>query len=340
MNKLTCIITFANEGIEVERTVKSIRETTKEFVDIILINDSSNDNYDYKNIANNYKCNYYETPNRFGVAGSRDFGVSFCKTPYFILLDGHMRFYQKNWDEKLVNVLNTHPNSIITSASISMWLNDDGTIDNEDGMKGAIKDSEWDYIWKPYGHGCYINVYEDGHEFSSAWAYCSKSEDEDLIEVPSIMGAAYASSVEHWRYIKGLKLLRSYGNDEAYMSMKTWLLGGKCYLLRKFGVGHLYRNKMPYNGYDFVDYKFNHALLAELFCDEDTKYFYEKTFNNIKKTLGENEYNRLMKIFDDNKNDIEELKKYIKDNQKISLKEFFDNINYYALPEKYKNSEN
>lgn len=332
MNKLTCIITFKNEGKEVENTVKSIRETTDNDVDIILVDDCSDDETNYNDVAIKYNCSYVKTPQRFGVAGSRDFGVVLCRTPYFVLLDGHMRFYQKNWNIKLVDALEKNPNSIITSTSVCMWLNDDGTIDNEDGMNDRIPDDEWGTSWPLTSHACYINLVEDNHEFTSAWATKSKDDDPNLIEVPSVMGAVYASSVEHWNYIKGLYMLRSYGNDEAFMAMKTWLLGGKCLLLRKFGVGHLYRSKMPYNGYDFVDYTFNRVLLAELFCDEETQDLYNRTYEHAKNILGEQGYNKLLKIFEDNKNEINEYKQYINEHKKMSLTEFINNVNSYATP--------
>lgn len=328
---LTCIIGFKNEGKEVENTLKSILATSSH-THVLLIDDNSDDNYDYKELMDRYdRCEYINTGKNLGVAGARDFGVAFCRTPYFILLDGHMRFYQQDWDLKVVKELESHPNSIISSTSVSMWLNNDGTIDNEDGKNGMIEDPYWGVTWTGLGKGCYINLKTPGHEFSSAWAARSKNED-DLLEVPSIMGAAYASSVEHWRYIKGLYMLRSYGNDEAFMAMKTWLLGGKCYILRKFGVGHLYRNSMPYNTYNGVDYEFNKLILAELFCDEETKNIKEFAFENCKKSIGDEYYKQLMQLFKDQEKEISEYKKYLNEHQTMTLKQFLDNVNSYATP--------
>ncbi|MDR0938509.1 MAG: glycosyltransferase [Mediterranea sp.] len=51
MNKLTIIISFLNEGEEVERTVSGIRSTVRDTVDIILINDASDDGYHYEEVA-------------------------------------------------------------------------------------------------------------------------------------------------------------------------------------------------------------------------------------------------------------------------------------------------
>ncbi len=45
--KITIIIPFLNEGVEVEETVKNIKEHAKIPFDIILINDGSTDKYNY-----------------------------------------------------------------------------------------------------------------------------------------------------------------------------------------------------------------------------------------------------------------------------------------------------
>ena len=52
MRNLTVIIPFLNEGAEICETVKSIRETARDNVDILLINDaSSTDSFDYEEIG-------------------------------------------------------------------------------------------------------------------------------------------------------------------------------------------------------------------------------------------------------------------------------------------------
>jgi Glycosyl transferase family 2. len=63
------------------------------------------DKFDYKFIANKYPCIYVKNKERLGVAKSRDLGVSMSNTEYFLLLDGHMRFYDKGWDIQLLEYL-------------------------------------------------------------------------------------------------------------------------------------------------------------------------------------------------------------------------------------------
>lgn len=57
-NKLTVIIPFLNEKEEVGNTVRSIRATVGEQVDIIVINDQSNDGYNYRKDILPYHVTY------------------------------------------------------------------------------------------------------------------------------------------------------------------------------------------------------------------------------------------------------------------------------------------
>ncbi|MCL2652068.1 MAG: glycosyltransferase, partial [Candidatus Azobacteroides sp.] len=83
MNQLTVIIPFLNEGQEIRNTLQSIRETAGDQVDILLINDASYDNFDYKSFAKEYHATYYHNDTRMGVARSRDIGVEKITTDYF-----------------------------------------------------------------------------------------------------------------------------------------------------------------------------------------------------------------------------------------------------------------
>ncbi len=112
MNKLTAIIPFLNEGAEIERTVASIRETAGDQVNILLINDCSQDDTDYEAVARQYHAHYHYNTSRQGVARSRDIGVGLCETPYFILFDGHMRLYHNNWWNAVTEALGNNDRAV------------------------------------------------------------------------------------------------------------------------------------------------------------------------------------------------------------------------------------
>jgi glycosyltransferase involved in cell wall biosynthesis len=118
-NELTVIIPFLNEGVEVENTLRSIRDTSGYSVDILIINDCSSDDFDYEKIALQFGAFYHYNDERLGVAASRDLGVELSQTPYFLLLDAHMRFYRGGWVDRIVNELK------INEQLLWSWLKSD-----------------------------------------------------------------------------------------------------------------------------------------------------------------------------------------------------------------------
>jgi len=86
MNELTAIIPFLNEGIEIANTLQSIRSTVGDTIDILLINDCSTDEFDYKAYALQYNARYYRNKERIGSAVSRDLGVSMIILMFFIII--------------------------------------------------------------------------------------------------------------------------------------------------------------------------------------------------------------------------------------------------------------
>ncbi len=69
--------------------------------------------------------------------------------------------------------------------------------------------------------------------------------------------------VSYWKRIGGLRGLVQYGCDEQMLSLKTWLEGGECVLLKRVVLGHIYRDNMPYA---FAPYCMVHnsLLISEL----------------------------------------------------------------------------
>ena len=86
--KLTVIIPFLNEGMEVAHTVASIRQYAADRVEILVINDASNHLYDYEEMLKPYSATYLRNEERLGIAACRDLGVSLIQTPYFLPTEG------------------------------------------------------------------------------------------------------------------------------------------------------------------------------------------------------------------------------------------------------------
>jgi len=225
---LTIIIPFLNEGVEVLRTVESIRETATESPAILLINDASEDDYDYRAVAEKYNCTYILHENRMGVANSRQEGVEKCKTEHFLLLDGHMRFYDKGWDKLLLEHLQNNPRALICCQNRTLYKKDDGEIYEKESYRR--------------GYGAYI----DFSNFRAKWNYVDPAPFSNIAEIACVYGAAYACNKTYWNRLHGLNGLQTYGSDEQFISMKVWMEGGKCLLTKDVTAGHIYRETFPY----------------------------------------------------------------------------------------------
>lgn len=304
---LTIIIPFLNEGEEIARTVSSVRETTKGNVNIILINDCSFDNYDYRSIAKTFDCEYIYHSVRNGVAGSRNEGVERCQTPFFILLDGHMRFYEQGWNCRLEELLKQYPRTVLCGRSKVLRINENNEV--------------VDTI-EPNTYGAFIELYVR-KMFSAAWSFYDYQAFTNLSEIPCILGAAYAMSKSYWQLLRGVEGLLTYGSDEELLSMKVWREGGKCLLIKDWVVGHIYRDQFPYQIYD-KEILYNKLYVMELMFPNKEK---SLIFSQMKKALGD-AFTDAYTLLKQNYKQVSEMKEYLQRIENRNIEEFllFNNL--------------
>lgn len=288
-NKLTVIIPFLNEGEEVLNTVKSIRESINDNVDILLINDASDDGYDYEKEVTVWNVEYIKNQTRQGVAASRDLGVDMIKTPYFLLLDAHMRFYNDTWADIIIEKLSENDRKLLCCQT--------KTLKKEDGI---VKEAE-----SGNSYGAFLLFGKDEFIPDIKWNPHEKEKNEDTEPIPCVLGAGYATSKRYWQYLKGLQGLIHYGSDEAYISMKVWLEGGICELLKNVVIGHIYRNASPYKMHN-EKILYNQLLISALLFPTDLKFRSFTVAEKKDKELFRKAYNLLMQ----NSSLVDSLKKY------------------------------
>ncbi len=234
-NKLTIIMPFLNEGEEVGRTLQSIYNHAGKSVEIIVINDCSDDNFDYAAAIRPYRATYIVNKKRKGVAACRDIGVSLCKTPYFLLLDAHMRFYDGLWPKRISDLLEKDERVLLCCQTRLLQKDKEGnTIENKEGSRA---------------YGAYIPFRDNSFWPDIEWNYHELRQGQKTEPIACVLGAGYAASKQYWLYLKGLEGLRKYGSDEAFISLKVWREGGKCLLIKDIVIGHIYRSISPYKHY-------------------------------------------------------------------------------------------
>lgn len=247
---LTLIIPFLNEGEEVENTVRSfLAHGGKGRVDILVINDCSYDSYPYmERLMAIPGVTYILNRERLGVAASRDKGVNLCRTPYFLLLDAHMRAYDDLWLAEIPRLLRENDRRILCCQNKALEKDIQGNILTDNDL--------------PTYFGARMIISRRPPIPGIDWIDNELMPSANVETIPLVLGAGYATSRTYWRRIGGLKGLRQYGCDEQLMSLKTWLEGGSCLLLKRVILGHIYRKRMPYD----VDWHvpiYNNLLVTE-----------------------------------------------------------------------------
>ena len=289
-NKLTVIMPFLNEGDEVENTLNSIRDTVGDNVDIIIINDGSTDNFNYTLVAEKYNVKYIENRKRIGVAASRDKGVLQIDTEYFLLLDAHMRFYQTDWVDLIVKELSENDRVLLCCNTKFLTKNTLGEIEE------AVEVPAF---------GSTIDL--DGYRsmLVSGWSLIENDPSTNIEDIACVLGAGYAASKRYWLYLRGLEGLINYGSDEAYISIKVWLEGGRCRLIKNIKIGHIYRKQAPYL-IETTDSIFNKLLIAELLLPFPLKI---RTYGVLRES-NPDEFKKAFAILLNKRKKIDCLKKY------------------------------
>lgn len=175
-------------------------------------------------------------------------------------------------------------------------------------------------------YGAYIILQQEDKLLSPKWIYENRMYSDEAIEnVPCVLGATYAASKRYWDYIKGLEGLELYGYEEPYISMKTWLEGGKCQQIKDIEVGHIYRTKFPYRvGNDEMMY--NRMWIASVLLPEEWK----KRVYEMSRKQSENIFQSVMARLEAKKDTIEILRDYYR---QICMNDFalIEQLNFNKL---------
>ena len=330
--EMSIVIGFRNEGAELEKTIMSFLLSDDD-INIVLVDDASDDGYEYKRVADTFGCLYIRNEKPLGCAPARSIGVSHINTPYFILTDAHMRVNtrQQKFTTRFVRALKEDDSRIVQCNTIVMRSN------SAEDMHFRSYTNE-DCAATPEGAACAGAVYNharEGRDWASEWCYKYIDGKEksypanlragSLVECVSLMGAVYAMSKKWWGKIGGLDGLVGWGHDEPLLSIKTYLMGGRVMIFPKYGIGHLYR-KTPIYGNSpassanlnllFIQYIMSHAERG----GETDEMLFEVYKKRMLGDMAPDKQKKLLNDFAANKPEYDKIKSYIWDNatRKIS----------------------
>lgn len=283
MKQLTIIIPFRNEKEQVYKTCESFnRHCNPSLFDILCLNDSSDDNYDYTDVTRFENVTLLDNTERLGVAGSRDKGAKRCTTKYILFIDGHMRVFS-DVVTPLLEKLHTYPESLLCCQSRIIRL-------NQETQKYEIEK-------KPHTKGVRLRNIVDLAFLEYEWDSLTGMEIADVIPVQCCMGACYAMGREYYLHLHGLNGLQQWGMDEQFLSAKTWMSGRKVLLLKNIEIAHIYRQGIPVPYQSFEGIKLlNKLIMIYLLADEKT---YLKFNDEVKYSMPYLVEKQVVDVFDE-----------------------------------------
>ena len=259
MIDLSIVMAFRNEGSEPGMTIKSILETCDNSrVEIVAINDCSNEEEDFSQYP---QVRYIYNKERLGVTVCRDFGVDEVKSENVLIIDAHMRFRKDNWVERGIEAIEKNPESIFCTKSVDIGS---GHFDLKQPVL-PINHGLPSYV------GCGLQLFltqkdnprRPGHYRNIIESRWLEERDGTMYQIPCLMGSNYFFKKAWYQKLHGFRGLKTWGNSEPFLSLKSWLAGGDVKIITDIEIGHLYRKKNP-NPVPSENIIYNKAVTAKI----------------------------------------------------------------------------
>jgi len=282
MKKATVIIPEHNEGDQLKDTLQSLYDTSDpELYDVIVVSDGS----EVTPAIHGHAVHVHHNV-RQGVGAAFDIGVKMASTPYIILMGSDVRFRDNDYLERMIEYLDEEEKSFICTANLAI---------NKDKM-----DVNAEKITKRYGARICMFMTKDDlppkgqvmgrlkHEkrvdsyrniLEAKWL---KKQQDGIYEIPCILGAFYGVRRTWYDYIKGFQGHRYWGTLEPFVSLKSWLAGGKCQIASDIETAHIFKERPSHRTRDH-DLVYNKLIAANILFDEETSF-------KLVKFLGFNEH--------------------------------------------------
>lgn len=213
-----------NDNEECAATIKSIRQTTSEEVDIVVIDDGSPVPF----VTSDPRVRIFRMAQRIGSGPSRHMAAIRAKFKWVLLVDSHTRF-APGWEEECHRLSGSSRPDVIWNGRC-MGLSPE----NMDMSKAA-------------GHYDGARAHFVGKDAQGAAQVLEgkwiPARDGDLFQVGCIMGANYFVNRDWFHSIGGMGLLHSWGSEELFVSLKAWLVGGECRVSKRLLTGHQFRKR-------------------------------------------------------------------------------------------------
>lgn len=251
--KLSIIITALNEfWKEVDDTIESFRKTAGD-IEIILVDDCSSTPLNPKDktvkvIHNQHRC---------GVGPSRTIGALAATGTHLLITDAHVRA-TPGWYQAALARIDARPKTVHCACCIGIDSKNLDPLTSRNIYEGGT-----------------INVFgKDKHNpalnqvFEAVWLPREQAPQDDE-EIACCMGACYFVPRDWFLHLDPLSHLRSWGEDEIMLSVKSWLAGGDVRYMKNVRIGHRFRlsnEKVPWE-ITLGHRSYNKLFAIETLCD-------------------------------------------------------------------------
>ncbi len=271
--KLSIIIPSLNEGDQTLKTVQSIKANAKKPNYEIIVVDDYSDTGKWVELPKYVK--FIKNPTRLGRPASIQRGIEAAQHDNILMLNARMRFTE-GFVDKYLEAIKKNKDSLICSTCVYLTPEDVWIVKGEkthvfstkDYDKKALEkylekeDIQYSSILREKGDeisdnkqrkfGANVTYFDPESRMkiiNMKWNH--KKPEDGLVNV--CLGASTATTKQWWEHIHGLQGLHSWGSADVFLSLKTWVAGGKC-IVMDGEVGNIFRKEQhyPYNGIDTI----------------------------------------------------------------------------------------
>lgn len=212
--RVSIVIITRNEGAELQATVTNLLDTlTADRRELIVVDDGSSD--DSAAFLEAVPEVLLLRSDRLGVAQARNFGASRATGDVILFADAHIRAPQ-GWSEILLDALQAENVGAVAPCIYSLT--------------------------EPHRRG--FGLYLSGPDLHARWR---RREGPDPYPVPILPGCFLAMRRETFCRTGGFDSgMRMLGGNDNELSCRFWLLGYDLLVVPGIEVGHLFREKAPY----------------------------------------------------------------------------------------------
>lgn len=232
--KLSVVVPHVNEPDELNLTIRSIRETVGDAVEIVVVDDAS---ANVPNIVGADKVIFNKE--RCGTGPSRHIGAEAATGTHIMVTDCHVRF-TPDWLHEVEQAFEAQyspEGKVICGSCIQL---DDDNMDLKKAT-GAYHGATFNFFGPDKRKPGATQILE------SVWL---NKKDEQCYETPSLMGACYFMRRDWYLNLAPHRYLRTWGSEETALALKTYLAGGAVYQVNSIRIGHKFRKnpkKLPFS---------------------------------------------------------------------------------------------